>query len=171
MEGHGEQDDQVQEEEKEEEREEGRGNKNQPQHSKRQRTSEMGDGWEKVSPLKWKASPLKAGGRTFFALNTKGMEHLWLEKVTDPQGSLEPEGKKVESPRVKLKAASEKMTPVQVQIKRLEQLNKRKENKLKLITAESPSNQRSILSYLTKEGGGKGRQKVLGQDSRQPSMP
>ena len=79
--------------------------------------------------------------------------------------------KKVESSRVKLKAATEKMTPVRVKIKRLEQLSKRKENKLILTTAGSPSNQRSILSYLAKEGGGEGQQKVLGQDSRQSSLP
>ena len=48
----------VEDEEEHQEREEGRGKKGYPRHCKRQRAETVGEGWEAVSPIKWKRSPL-----------------------------------------------------------------------------------------------------------------
>ena len=62
----------VKDEEEHEEREEGRGNKGYPLHCKRQRAETAEEGWEAVSPIKWKRSPLSKDSKTFTSLNPKG---------------------------------------------------------------------------------------------------
>jgi len=91
-------------------------NKLSPPRGKRQRIEMMGEGWEAVSPVKWKQSPLSEGSKTFSSLNIEGRREKW---DPEPQERKDDNRRTAEMRRTR-RTAPDKVTPVKVKIKRLE---------------------------------------------------
>ena len=125
------------------------GREDRPPRRKRQREAGIGDGWEKTSPIKWKASPL---GKTFASINAgiKGRK-MSAENQPSKEGS---------------RQTAERMTPVRTKVQRIELIGKRRKEGGSLQT-QSPG-QKKISCYLKRLQGPKGPKQVL-ETSRQHS--